>query len=65
MEEKIEKAIEMAMEYGGFDGGHHKQWALDQVVRILAGEKYEQVVADYKAGEDGPETYGWDEGIAP
>lgn len=27
--EKIEKAIEMAMEYGGFDGGHHKQWALD------------------------------------
>ncbi len=23
--------------YGGFDGAHHKDWVLDQVVRILHG----------------------------
>ena len=23
--------------YGQFDGGHHKQWALDQIARVLNG----------------------------
>jgi hypothetical protein len=23
--------------YGQFDGGHHKQWTMDQIVRILKG----------------------------
>lgn len=77
--------------YGQFDGGHHKQWVLDQVVRILKGtpvevklakwadgeenyrvstvdepsEEYKQWVIDMKNGEDGPETYGYDEGCPP
>ena len=77
--------------YGGTDGGHHKQWVLDQVARILNGtpvivrkatwedphlveyrfttgepsEKYLQWVKEYKDGEDGPETYDYDEGIVP
>jgi hypothetical protein len=63
--ERIELAIRTAMDLGSFDGDHHKQYALDQVVRILAGDRYEQLVADWCAGEDGPETYSWDEGIAP
>ena len=28
-------------------------------------EEYRRWVADTKAGNDGPETYEWDEGIAP
>jgi hypothetical protein len=28
-------------------------------------EEYVKLVADARAGEDGPETYDWDEGIAP
>jgi hypothetical protein len=60
-----EKALDLIHSYGGIDGGHHKQWVLDQVVRALAGDAYAQWVADYQAGEDGPETYEWDEGIAP
>lgn len=35
------------------------------MVRILAGDDYESIVANAKAGEDGPETYSWEEGIAP
>jgi hypothetical protein len=28
-------------------------------------EEYRRFIADYKAGEDGLETYSWEEGIAP
>jgi len=64
-QQKIEAALELALRYGGIDGDHHKAWVIDQIVRVLTDEKYEQWVADSKDGEDGPETYGWDEGIAP
>lgn len=63
--EKIEKAIELAVIYGGIDGAHHKTWLIDQMVRALAGDKYDHIVADACAGEDGPETFAWDCGIAP
>jgi hypothetical protein len=51
--------------WGQFDGDHHKAWAIDQAVRELTGERYEATIADACAGEHGPETYGWDEGIPP
>ena len=60
----VEDAITMIEEYGGIDGGHHKQWVLDQLLRILADD-YDDWVTEYNAGEDGPETYFWDVGIAP
>lgn len=34
-EQRIEKTLELITLYGGIDGGHHKQWVLDQVLRIL------------------------------
>lgn len=58
-------AIDLAIRYGGTDGGHHKMWVIDQMIRILAGKKYKKIIKDAKAGEDGPDTYDWDEGIAP
>ena len=63
--DRIEKAIELAVQYGGIDGSHHKAWVIDQMVRILAGKDYELIVAIAKDGEDGPDTYVWDEGVAP
>ena len=59
------EAIQLAVKYGGIDGAHHKAWVIDQMVRILAGDRYEAIVAAARSGEDGPDTYGWDEGIAP
>jgi hypothetical protein len=38
------------------------------MVRKLLGDNttvYEELVTAYKAGEDGPDTYGWEEGIPP
>jgi hypothetical protein len=88
----LEDRITLALEYakdGQNDGGHHKAWAIDQMVRALTGcpqvtltavdaqgqtytypgqgesEQYRRFIAAYKAGEDGPDTYSWEEGIAP
>lgn len=65
MSNRIHKAIELAVQYGGIDGSHHKAWVIDQMVRILAGDDYERIVAEAKDGDDGPDTYDWDEGVAP
>jgi hypothetical protein len=65
--EAINKAIELAFEYGQIDGSHHKMWVIDQMVRILAMDEalYENWIKSYCNGEDGPNIYEWDEGIAP
>jgi len=42
-----------------FDGEHHKQWYLDQLLRRVVGkDEYERLYADEDYG-------GWDTGIAP
>lgn len=64
-EERIELALAVALEFGQIDGSHHKDWVIDQMVRHLTGDRYKQLIAEYCDGEDGPETYSWDEGVAP
>lgn len=65
LNEIMRAAINLGFNYGGEDGAHHKQWTIDQMIRVLAGEKYDQLVAKSCSGEDGPNTYEWDTGIAP
>jgi len=36
-DDRIAKALEFANIYGGIDGGHHKTWVIDQMVRALTG----------------------------
>jgi hypothetical protein len=66
-DKRIASALEIAMRYGGTDGDWHKAWTIDQMCRALTGtpENYAEFVRQAKTGEDGPETYDWDEGIAP
>ena len=42
----------------------HRQ-VIDQMVRILAGDQYTEVIKAARDGQDGPHTYDWDTGIAP
>ena len=63
-DEKVTLASDLIFRYGGIDGGHHKQWVLDQLVRILSDD-YKAWIKEYEDGEDGPKSYEWDEGIAP
>jgi hypothetical protein len=62
---RIDLALDFALRYGQIGGDHHKAWVIDQMVRALTGDQYEQWVREAKDGEDGPNTYDWDEGIAP
>ena len=65
LNKKINKAKELICQFGGIDGEHHKSWVIDQVFRELTGSDYESLVAEAKNGNEDPETYSWDEGIAP
>lgn len=60
--EKIEGALSVIYQYSGIDGAHHKDWVIDQVVRNLTGDSYDQWVKEYE-GDDG--EYEWETGIAP
>jgi hypothetical protein len=86
--DRIAAALESAGD-GGVDGGHHKAWVIDQMVRALTGcptvtrtatdcngetyeydalgesAEYTAWVAAFCSGENGPDTYSWDEGVAP
>lgn len=63
--QRIEIAIDIALRYGQIDGSYHKAWVIDQILRVLTGIRYEQVIRDSCNGGDGPETYAWDTGVAP
>lgn len=58
----IIKARKTILDYGGYDGSHHKQWALDQALRILSGDDYKTIIKEYENGEEGPNTYEWGTG---
>ena len=61
------EAINMILRYGGTDGEHHKQWVIDQVLRILVGDKkkYDEVIKRACEVEDKKNKHEWDVGISP
>ena len=66
MEERIEKALKVAWEFGQINGSRHKMWVIDQIVRVLCGdeEKYRDWVETYETSY-GEDYYVWDIGVAP
>ena len=46
-------ALEYAFRYGQIDGGHHKQWVIDQMTRILLGTPVTFSLAKWDNGEEG------------
>lgn len=65
VETKTIAVLSLIHDYGGIDGAHHKQWLLDQILRVLTEDNYHKWVTEFCVGEDGPDTYEWDTGIAP
>ena len=60
-EARIRTALDLATRYGDTDEGHHKSWVIDQMVRALTCDDYEEWVAMHcNSG-----NYDWDVGIAP
>lgn len=62
---RVAQALDIAHQYGTIDGSHHKMWVIDQMVRALTGDDYPTWVRTHNTGDEGPDTYGWEEGIAP
>ena len=67
IDERIEKALEIAWDYGQIDGSHHRLWVIDQMVRVLCGneEEYKKWVKKYEEPLEDGDYYSWDKGIAP
>lgn len=65
LQERIDEAIDIAVRYGGFGNPDKKAWVIDQIVRILAKDNYSEVIRKACDGQDGPDTYYWETGIAP
>lgn len=65
--ETASAVLEIAGRYGQIDGAHHKMWVIDRMIRALvrSDAAYAKWVADNNAGEEGPDTYEWDQGIPP
>ena len=63
--DRIANALSVAISYGQIDGAHHKTWVIDQMVRALAGGRYDELIRIANDGEDGPDTYAWDTGTPP
>lgn len=68
--DRIKTALQKILDFGGIDGAHHKQWLLDQVVRILTtnDDDYKRWVKEFQ-GEWQEDTesweYEWDAGTPP
>jgi hypothetical protein len=57
IQSRIKKASSIASEYSEIDGAHHKQWVIDQMLRVLLGkEEYDNWLKK--------QNY-WDCGVAP
>lgn len=52
----IAHAAAFILRWGTVDCGHHKQWVLDQTLRILTGTMYGEIIEALD---------GWSEGIPP
>jgi hypothetical protein len=62
LEKRISAAVTVAAEDGMVDGAHHKQWVIDQTLRVLLGNEYGAWVAKRNSNID---YDPWDVGIAP
>lgn len=57
-----ERAAAIALRYGTAEGEHHKQWVIDQMLRIIAGMAYPEIINVFN---DNADSEKWDTGIAP
>ena len=65
LQAKINKAVDVALECGQFDGSHHKMWVIDQMLRALLDTSYEEVIDSWNEEAKNYDADEWDVGIAP
>lgn len=67
--DRITLAANLAFENSFYDGDHHKMWVIDQMLRVLLGDRYDAAVARFNADvqqiDDLEFDGAWDIGVAP
>lgn len=63
--ERIEAAVDIGIRYGQIDGGDHKMWVIDQMLRALLGDAYAATIDASNKGDSGEDIYTWETGRAP
>lgn len=46
-ENTLIEVLELLDSYSQIDGAHHKAWVLDQIARVITGDKYDKFIAHY------------------
>lgn len=64
-EQRITAAVALAHRYAQSEGADAKAWVIDQMVRRLLDDGYDEFVTRFRNGEDGPNSHDWDVGLAP
>lgn len=54
--DRVASALAVFFKYGQIDGSHHKAWAIDQAMRELTGDRYEDLINQYQFGLTDAET---------
>lgn len=64
---RVTSAMVVAERFGGIDGDHHKTWVIDQMMRALLDDRYDDWRRAYEAATDesGELMGSWPEGIPP
>lgn len=60
--QRRDKAIDLILQSYPSDGAQFKQWYLDQVLRVLAGDEYANLIDCYEGSGDGMR---WETGLDP
>lgn len=59
--EELGEIADFIVDMGSIDGADHKQWVLDQVLRKLLKDAYEEYVEELEVRDE----LDWDTGVAP
>lgn len=66
LERDVWYAVDLILTYGQVDGAHHKMWLIDQVLRMLTKENYDEIIKNWCLNQEEDECeLEWDIGISP
>lgn len=66
LKQRIAAALEIAARYSQIEGGHHKTWVIDQMVRALTKDEYTHWIKSVtEIHPGGTLMFEWDMGIIP
>lgn len=63
--DKLQTIIDLIFDYGWEESAHHKQWLIDQILQVAAGDDYTRLVKQEERAGDPDEFCEWDRGIMP